>query len=145
MRSWRAGLPVITRDRIASRDAAASRFSVTSGYMSASWVSSQTEPVHTPWAPSAMRRGHLPAVGDAAGGEHRDVGRRTASTTWGTSTIVEISPQWPPASVPWATITSTPIATWRSACCLAPDERADEQAGVVGLVDARTSAAGRAR
>ena len=30
--------------------------------------------------------------------------------------MVEISPQWPPASVPWATTTSTPMSSCRSAC-----------------------------
>ncbi len=35
---------------------------------------------------------------------------RDASTTSGTSTIVAISPVWPPASLPWATMMSTPAA-----------------------------------
>ena len=39
----------------------------------------------------------------------------TASTTSGTSTIVEISPVWPPASVPWATMMSAPAVAWRAA------------------------------
>ena len=46
-----------------------------------------------------------------------------------------MSPQWPPASVPWATMTSTPWATCRSACCFAPTKRAHEHAGVVRGLD----------
>ena len=46
---------------------------MTCGSTSASATVSQIEPVHTPWAPSAMRRGHLAAAADAAGGEHRHV------------------------------------------------------------------------
>ena len=44
----------------------------------------------------------------------------TASTTSGTSTIVAISPVWPPASPPWATTTSTPLSTWDLACSARP-------------------------
>ena len=47
-----------------------------------------------------------------------------ALMTSGTSTMVETSPQWPPASVPWATRISTPAATWRSACSLEPTSAA---------------------
>ncbi len=38
--------------------------------------------------------------------------------------MVETSPQWPPASVPCATRMSTPAATWRIACSLAPTSAA---------------------
>ena len=44
----------------------------------------------------------------------------TASTTSGTSTIVETVPVWPPASVPWATIRSTPELAWRTAWATLP-------------------------
>ena len=47
-----------------------------------------------------------------------------ALITSGTSTMVETSPQWPPASVPCTTRISTPAATWRSACSLAPTRAA---------------------
>ena len=47
-----------------------------------------------------------------------------ALITSGTSTMVETSPQWPPASVPCTTRISTPAATWRSACSLAPTSAA---------------------
>ena len=36
------------------------------------------------------------------------------------STIEPISPVWPPASYPWAIMTSTPAAWWRSACTARP-------------------------
>ncbi len=48
----------------------------------------------------------------------------TASTTCGTSTIVEISPVWPPASVPCATIRSAPAATCLRACSTVPTSAA---------------------
>ncbi len=92
---------------------------MTSGCMSASLVSSQTDPVQAPCAPSAIAAAIWrpsampPAASTGTSGP-------TVSTTCGTSTIVEISPQWPPASVPCATMTSTPRLTWRSACCLLP-------------------------
>ena len=34
--------------------------------------------------------------------------------------MVAISPVWPPASVPWATISSTPACMWRAACSALP-------------------------
>jgi len=119
VRSCRAGLPVMARDRTKSRDVAARRLADTSGDTSASAVSSQTDPVHTPWAPRAMAASiwRPSAMPPAA---RTGTSGPTASTTWGTSTMVEISPQWPPASVPWATITSTPWASWRSACWREP-------------------------
>ena len=103
VRSWRAGLPVIDRERTVPRELAASRFSTAIGLVSASATVSQIEPVHTPCAPSASAaaiwrpRPIPPAASTGTSGP-------TASTTSGTSTIVETSPQWPPASVPWATM-----------------------------------------
>jgi hypothetical protein len=38
------------------------------------------------------------------------------STHWGTSAIAATDPPLPPASPPWATITSAPGATDSSAC-----------------------------
>ena len=89
VRSWRAGLPVIDRERTVSRELAASRFSNAIGFVSASATVSQIEPVHTPCAPSASAaaiwrpRPMPPAASTGTSGP-------TASTTSGTSTIVEI-------------------------------------------------------
>ena len=47
-------------------------------------------------------------------------GSFTASTTWGTSASVPISPVCPPASVPWAATTSAPAASARTACFTFP-------------------------
>ncbi len=55
----------------------------------------------------------------------------TASTTSGMSTIVLTSPQWPPASVPCATRTSTPMCDLTFRVRLGADERADEHTVVV--------------
>ena len=54
-----------------SADVAARNFSFTTGCVSASSVVSHTEPHHTPCAPSASDAADLPAVADAARGEHR--------------------------------------------------------------------------
>ena len=75
---------------------AARNFSFTIGCVSASSVVSQTDPHHTPCAPSAIAaaicrpRPMPPAASTGVGA--------TASTTSGTSTIVAISPVCPPAS-----------------------------------------------
>src|SRR6266487_1564160 len=53
-RSCLDGLPVRLVERTVSRDEAASIRSLVYGAVSASWVVSQTDPVHTPSAPSAM-------------------------------------------------------------------------------------------
>ena len=71
-------------------------FSFTTGWVSASSVVSHTDPHHTPWAPSAIaaaiwRPVAMPPAASTGVGA-------TASTTSGTSTIVAISPVWPPAS-----------------------------------------------
>ena len=71
-------------------------FSFTIGCVSASSVVSQTEPHHTPSAPSASEAvtwRPLPIPPAATTGMGW-----TASTTSGISTIVEIVPVWPPAS-----------------------------------------------
>ena len=60
-----------------------------------------------------------------------------ALITSGTSTMVETSPQWPPASVPWATRISTPAATWRSACSLEPTSAATGTSCLRAHVDHR--------
>ena len=114
VRSWRAGLPVIDRDRTVSPKPAASRFSITHGSVSRlrdgrARSSRSTRPA---------RRAPSPRPSGARGRCRRRRARarpdRRVSTTSGTSTIVEISPQWPPASVPWAMSTSTPSSTLRS-------------------------------
>ena len=74
VRSWRAGLPVIDRERTVSRDVAASSFSTAIGFVSASATVSQIEPVHTPCAPSASAAAIWRPVADPAGREHRHVG-----------------------------------------------------------------------
>src|SRR5436190_607845 len=113
-RSMRAGLPVSERDRTVSADDAARNFSFTTGSVSASSVVSHTDPHHTPSAPRARAaascrpRAIPPAASTGMGA--------TASTTSGTSTMVEISPVWPPASVPWATMMSAPALACRLAC-----------------------------
>ena len=71
VRSWRAGLPVIDRERTVSRDVAASRLSTTTCAVSDSATVSQIEPVHTPAAPSASAGRHLAAAADAARREHQ--------------------------------------------------------------------------
>ena len=53
VRSIRAGLPVIDRDRTVSEELAARNLSLTTGGVSASSVVSHTDPHHTPSAPSA--------------------------------------------------------------------------------------------
>ena len=86
----RAGLPVSDRDRMVSREVAARNFCFTAGWVSASSVVSHTEPHHTPSAPRASAAAicrPLPMPPAASTG----VGA-TASTTSGTSTMVETSP-----------------------------------------------------
>ena len=96
VRNWRAGLPVDARERTVSDEVAARNFSFTTGCVSASSVVSHTDPHHTPCAPNAIDAAiwrPLPMPPAASTG----VGA-TASTTSGMSTIVLISPVWPPAS-----------------------------------------------
>ena len=66
----RAGLPVSERDRTVSLDEAARNFCFTTGSVSASAVVSQTEPHHTPCAPSAIAAATWRPRHDAAGSEH---------------------------------------------------------------------------
>ena len=54
VRSMRAGLPVMERERTVSPRPAWRNFSLTAGMVSASSVVSQTEPHQTPSAPSAI-------------------------------------------------------------------------------------------
>ena len=97
MRSWRAGFPLITRERTVSRDPAAVSFSSTAGAVSLSVVVSQIEPVHTPSAPSAIAAAiwRPDPIPPAARTGTRSP---TASTTSGTKTIAATSPVCPPAS-----------------------------------------------
>ncbi|COY66756.1 Uncharacterised protein [Mycobacterium tuberculosis] len=78
----------------------------------------QTDPHQTPSAPRAnaaaiWRPRAIPPAASTGVGD-------TASTTSGTRTMVATSPVWPPASVPCATIRSTPAAACRRACCAVP-------------------------
>ncbi len=61
-----------------------------------SCATSQAEPIQTPDRAEGQGRGDLAAAADAARGQHRD--GPTASTISGTSTMLAISPVWPPAS-----------------------------------------------
>jgi hypothetical protein len=122
LRSILAGLPVSDRERTVSLEVAASILRCTAGSVSASSVVSQTEPHHTPWAPSAIAAATwapvtIPPAARTGVGE-------TALTTSGTRTMVEMVPVWPPASVPWATMRSTPAACWRRACSAVPTSAA---------------------
>jgi len=122
VRSWRAGFPVIERERTVSRAVACSTFFMATGWRSLSVVASQTEPIHAPSAPSASaaaicRPQPIPPAARTGVGA-------TASTTSGMRTMVPISPVWPPASEPWATMMSTPASTWRRACSTLPQRAA---------------------
>ena len=126
--SCRDGLPVRPAERIVSREDAASIFCLVYGAVSASSVVSHTDPVQAPAAPSATeaaicRPVTIPPA--ASTGVSRPPGTSAmASRTSGISTIVVTSPQCPPASVPWATIRSTPACTCLIACSLAPTSAA---------------------
>ena len=69
----------------------------------------------------------------------------TASTTSGTSTIVPISPVWPPASEPWAMIEVDAGGLLALGVDDGADERGDQDAALVGLGDEEVAAAGRGR
>ncbi len=93
--------------------------------VSDSTVASHTEPVQTPAAPIAMQAAICrPVMMPPAASTGTSRIGLIALITSGTSTMVETSPQWPPASVPCTTRISTPAATWRSACSLAPTRAA---------------------
>ncbi len=88
-------------------------------------VASHTEPVQAPAAPIAMHAAICrPVMMPPAASTGTSRIGLMALITSGTSTMVETSPQWPPASVPCTTRISTPAATWRSACSLAPTSAA---------------------
>ena len=109
-----------------SRDVAASIFCTVCGAVSASSVVSHTEPVHAPSAPIATAAAIcLPVTMPPAAstGVELPIAAKASSTS-GISTSVVTSPQWPPASVPCATIRSTPAATCLTACSLAPTSAA---------------------
>ena len=55
-----------------------------------------------------------------------------------------ISPVWPPASVPWATMRSAPAAAWRRACSTDAGERGDRDAGARARARGSGPAADRA-
>ena len=124
-RSWRAGLPVRLFTRTASRLEASIIFSRKISVVSLSTVASHTEPVQTPAAPIAMQAAiWAPFMMPPAASTGTSRIGLIAFSTSGTSTMVVTSPQWPPASVPCTTRMSTPAATWRIACSLAPTRAA---------------------
>src|ERR1700738_5365552 len=83
------------------------------------------EPVQAPAAPIAMQAAICrPVMMPPAASTGTSRIFLIALITSGTSTMVETSPQWPPASVPCTTRISTPAATWRSACSFAPTRAA---------------------
>ena len=109
----------------------------TSGTSTSGWphstVLSHIEPVQTPWAPSAQRGGDLTAAADAAGGEDR--ARPTASTTSGTSTMVAIVAAVATGLGALRDDDVDVVGDLLEGVVLAPDERGDLDAGLVGLVD----------
>ena len=115
----RTVLPVLALRRTASSARLANSTSFSNASSSLSRVPSHTVPHHTPCAPKAsaatiwLPRAIPPAASTATSSPQ-------ASTTCGTSTMVAMSPVCPPASVPCATITCTPAALWRAACCPLP-------------------------
>ena len=119
--SCRVGLPVLLLERTVFRAFASNIFFLTVGVVSASGVVNQTEPHHTPAAPIAMQAAICPPVAmPPAASTNMSSLDFTASITSGTTTIVEISPQCPPASVPETTRISTPAAACFTACSRAP-------------------------
>src|SRR6187455_2472971 len=124
-RSCRAGFPVRPFERIASREDAAIIFSRKISEVSDSTVASHTEPVQAPAAPIAMQAAiWCPVMMPPAASTGTSRIGLIALITSGTSTMVDTSPQCPPASVPCATKISTPAATCRSACSLEPTSAA---------------------
>jgi hypothetical protein len=100
LRSSRAGLPLKIRARTVSDEVADSSASPSAGapvISRFSVVPSHSEPSHAPTAPSARAAAicrPLPIPPAASTGTDGP----TASTISGTSTMVVISPVWPPAS-----------------------------------------------
>ncbi len=83
-----------------SDEVAASSASRTAGMSEVSAYSSvvsQAEPIQTPTAPERERGGDLAAAADPARGEHRHL-RADRVDDLGISTMLAISPVWPPAS-----------------------------------------------
>ena len=120
--SWREGFPVRPADRMVSREPAARNFCTVYGAVSASSVVSHTDPVQAPAAPIATQAAICRPVTIPPAASTGTLLPRpaSASSTSGTRHSVDTSPQCPPASVPWATMTSTPAWTCLTACSLAP-------------------------
>ena len=132
--SCRAGFPVRPAERTVSRDVAAKNFCTVCGAVSASSVVSHTEPVHAPSAPIATAAAIcLPVTIPPAAST--GTAPSIASMTSGMSTSVVTSPQWPPASVPCATIRSTPACTCLTRVLLGADERRDGHAALSSRFD----------
>ena len=87
--------------------------------MWASGVIKNRVPIQTPAAPiESAAASPLPSkIPPAATTGTRPA---TASTTWGTSTVVATEPVWPPASPPWAMMKSTPASNALTACFFFP-------------------------
>src|SRR5947207_13248262 len=69
VRSWRAGFPVMERERTVSRAVACSTFCMATGWRSLSVVAGQTEAIHAPSAPSASAGAMCRAADPARGGD----------------------------------------------------------------------------
>ena len=108
---------------------------MTSGCVPLSAAVSQIEPGPHALRAERHRRGHLATAPDAAGREHRHVGRRPRRRPRARAPSRRRRRVWPPASVPCATIMSTPWFTWRSACCTVPTSAATLHAVLVREVD----------
>ncbi len=93
VRSLRAGLPVVDRDRTVSPNPACRKLSLTAGAVSASSVVSHTDPHHTPSALRAMPAASCRPRATPPGGEHRDGPRRRRAPR-------ERAPWWRRAGVP---------------------------------------------
>ncbi len=117
-----------------SPEPAASSFRVRAGECrSASVVVSHREPSQTPCAPSASTAAicsPLPMPPAARTGSGA-----TASTASGVSTMVAISPVWPPASYPCATTTSMPASAVFAGVAGAARQGGDEDVLGVGALD----------
>ena len=120
-----------------SREVAASIFCTVCGAVSASSVVSHTEPVHAPAAPIATAAAIcLPVTIPPAASTGTSLPTAAiASNTSGTSTSVRTSPQWPPASVPCATIRSTPGGDLLDGVLLGADQRGDRDAVLSARLD----------
>ncbi len=119
--NWRVGLPVRLRERTVFRDPAVSIFSFTVGMVSASPVVKQTVPFQAPAAPMAIQAALLRPVAIPPAARIYSFGCASMTrTTPGINTIVDTSPECPPASVPEKIKTSTTASACLLACSSEP-------------------------